>query len=149
MIPAADDTPYTDWWRRVVATLIDYLIVAVVVAVLLTVLDLSTFQQDADGSFEANITLPGIALTLGLTILYFAVPTARTGRTLGKVAMGCRVVRLDGHLLDFPGALLRAAVYALFVQTCVLGLIDGLWPLWDPRRQALHDRIAGTVVVDG
>jgi uncharacterized RDD family membrane protein YckC len=149
LIPGADDTPYTEWWRRLVATLIDYALVAAALAVLLNVLDLSTFEQDADGSFQANITLPGIALTLGLTILYFAVPTARTGRTLGKVAMGCRVVRLDGHLLDFPGALLRATVYAVFVQTCVLGVIDGLWPLWDPRRQALHDRIAGTVVVDG
>jgi len=26
-------------------------------------------------------------------------------------------------------------------------LLDGLWPLWDPNRQALHDKIAGSVVV--
>jgi uncharacterized RDD family membrane protein YckC len=26
-------------------------------------------------------------------------------------------------------------------------LLDGLWPLWDRARQALHDKIAGSVVV--
>jgi uncharacterized RDD family membrane protein YckC len=26
-------------------------------------------------------------------------------------------------------------------------LVDGAWPLWDPRRQALHDRAARTNVV--
>ena len=26
-------------------------------------------------------------------------------------------------------------------------LLDGLWPLWDPNRQALHDKIVGSAVV--
>ena len=26
-------------------------------------------------------------------------------------------------------------------------LLDGLWPLWDGRRQALHDQVARTQVV--
>lgn len=30
----------------------------------------------------------------------------------------------------------------------VPGLLDVLWPLWDGKRQTLHDKIAGTVVVE-
>ena len=67
----------------------------------------------------------GVVLTLVVPVVYFTVGTARTGRTLGKVAMGCRVVRLDGRLLDVRGALLRSTLFALGVQTCVLALVDG------------------------
>ena len=27
-------------------------------------------------------------------------------------------------------------------------LLDGLWPLWDDRNQALHDKVANTFVID-
>ena len=30
-----------------------------------------------------------------------------------------------------------------------LSLLDGLWPLWDDKRQALHDKVASTQVVEG
>jgi uncharacterized RDD family membrane protein YckC len=30
-----------------------------------------------------------------------------------------------------------------------LSLLDGLWPLWDDKRQALHDKVAKTQVVEG
>ena len=153
MTPGADyvpdaDVPYTEWWRRAVATVIDYIVIAGSLAILLNLLGLSTVEEDAEGRLRPNLTLGGIVLTIGLSTLYFAVPTARTGRTLGKVAMRCRVVRLDGTLLDPGAAFARALVYVLCVQTCVLGLVDGLWALWDPRRQTLHDKVAGTVVVD-
>jgi len=45
---------------------------------------------------------------------------------------------------------LRYIVVGLFRIIPFFGLftlLDGLWPLWDPRRQALHDKIAGSVVV--
>lgn len=29
----------------------------------------------------------------------------------------------------------------------LFALLDGLWPLWDPGRQALHDKVAGSVVI--
>ena len=149
MTPGAEDIPYTEWWRRAVATAIDYIVIAGSLAILLNLLDLSTVEEDAEGRLRPNLTFAGVALTIGLSVLYFAIPTARTGRTLGKVAMRCRVVRLDGTLVDPGPAFGRAVVYVLCVQTCVLGLVDGLWALWDPRRQTLHDKVAGTVVVDG
>ena len=144
-----DDTPYTEWWRRAVAVVIDYLLIAAALAIVLNGFDLTTFDETADGDLQPRFTVLGVALTLVVPIVYFAVLTARTGRTVGKRAMGCRVVSVDGHLLDLPSAFLRSAVLCLGVQTCVLGIVDNAWALWDPQCQTLHDRAAGSIVVDG
>jgi len=46
----------------------------------------------------------------------------------------------------------RALVASLPGQIPFVGvlwvLLDGLWPLWDPQRQALHDKVVNSVVVD-
>jgi hypothetical protein len=34
----------------------------------------------------------------------------------------------------------------VFTWLCIIGLIDDLFPLWDQRRQSLHDKVARTVV---
>jgi uncharacterized RDD family membrane protein YckC len=31
----------------------------------------------------------------------------------------------------------------------LLGLLNDLWPLWDDKKQALHDKVAATNVVIG
>jgi uncharacterized RDD family membrane protein YckC len=67
------------------------------------------------------------------------------GQTLGKKAMGIRVVRQsNGAPLGYGLAVGR--LLARFVNFITLG-IGLLWAAWDPQRQALHDKIAGTLVV--
>lgn len=101
--------------------------------------------------------------------LYVATCLRWKGRTAGMAAVGIavRTVESGGGRLPW-GAILRrlvvqqvgalAYVPALAlgsgVSVVVLGdlaglfyLLDVLWPLWDRRRQTLHDRVAGTVVV--
>lgn len=131
------------------AVAIDYVIVLVPTALVLRALDLIVVEEDVDGELTGSISLAGVLLVIAVTTLYFTLGTARTGRTLGKVAMRCRVVRPDGRLLAGREALLRSLLFTLAVQTCVLGAIDGLWPLWDRRRQALHDKVVGSIVVTG
>ena len=36
---------------------------------------------------------------------------------------------------------------AIFTVAMLASMLDGLWPLWDPRKQAWHDKAAGSVVV--
>jgi hypothetical protein len=66
------------------------------------------------------------------------------GQTVGKRLMGIRVVRLDGEPVTWWVAFERAGGYAAGFATGLLGFAQ-VW--WDANRQAIHDRIVGTVVV--
>ena len=66
------------------------------------------------------------------------------GRTPGKKALDLRVVRLNGEPLTLFLSLERAGGYAAGLATGLLGFAQ-IW--WDPNRQAIHDKIAETVVI--
>ena len=102
----------------------------------------------------SSAVLAGLLLCALYVVLWFAL-LAR-GSTPGKACAGIRVVREDGRPPGFWLMLVREAGLKLLVSA-LLSLVTGglywvadcLWPLWDPRRQSLHDRMAGTVVVTG
>lgn len=80
------------------------------------------------------------------------------GATPGKMMAGISVRRVDRPgPLDFRTAFLRMLLpmilRVLWVLTCLVEIVfrglDLLWPLLDPRRQALHDKVARTQVVVG
>ncbi|WP_229073718.1 RDD family protein [Actinoplanes sp. DH11] len=62
------------------------------------------------------------------------------GRTPGMAVLGLRVVRADGRPVRWPAALVRGVLLAYFP-------VGALWLIVDRRRQAVHDKVAGTVVV--
>lgn len=66
------------------------------------------------------------------------------GRTPGKRALDLQVVRLNGQPLGLFASLERTGGYAAGTATGLLGFAR-VW--WDPNRQAIHDKIADTVVV--
>ncbi len=85
-----------------------------------------------------------VGLEVGWAALYFTLfPAFWRGRTPGKRLMGLRVVRLDGKPIGLWVAFNRFGGYAASVFTGLLGFFE---MFWDPNRQALHDRIAATVV---
>ena len=88
--------------------------------------------------------LAGYLAFLGLT--YAGYFTGTTGQTLGKIAVGLRVVDAGGR----PPGYLRAFVRAALGSVGVLAAGAGLIPmLVDPARRALHDRVLRTRVVKG
>ena len=66
------------------------------------------------------------------------------GQTVGKRLMKIRVLRLDGEPITWWTAFERAGGYAAGFATGLLGFAQ---VYWDANRQAIHDRIVGTVVV--
>lgn len=66
------------------------------------------------------------------------------GQTVGKRLMRIRVLRLDGKPITWWTAFERAGGYAAGFATGLLGFAQ---VYWDANRQAIHDRIVGTVVV--
>lgn len=89
------------------------------------------------------------ASTLGVTFgwggVYFTlVAGALGGRTLGKLVLGIRAAKIDGKPFTFFDGFIRNGGY---VAGVAMGFMGFLRLLWEPNRQAVEDRIAGTVVV--
>ncbi len=86
-----------------------------------------------------------LGLGLGWGAVYFSVfLTWWGGRTPGKKLFGLRVLRLDGQRMTWWASFERYGGYAAGFATGLLGFAQ---VYWDPNRQAIHDRIVGTVVV--
>lgn len=89
------------------------------------------------------------ALVIVLSAAYYIWGNGRpSGQTLGKRAVHIAVRRDGGGELGYVRALVRWAVsIGLFFLFYIPGLVNYLWPLWDEKHQALHDKAAGSVVV--
>lgn len=101
---------------------------------------------------------PIVVVTLLVHLLYNTFFLMRTGATPGKMAVGIAVrLRERPGALGLVDALKRQAIeiglgilgFVPFISlfTSLAWVLDLLWPLWDVKRQALHDKIAGTNVV--
>lgn len=76
--------------------------------------------------------------------VYFILLTTAGGQTVGKYAMGVRIVCLDGRPIDYPQAAIRWLGYAMSLFPLGLGFF---WAIIDDRRRTFHDRLAGTCVI--
>ena len=91
--------------------------------------------------------LDDLGIGLGWAALYFSVFSAWwNGQTPGKKLLGIRVVQLDGTPISLWEAFERYGGYGAGFATGLLGFMQ-VW--WDPNRQAIHDKIAETVVIAG
>jgi uncharacterized RDD family membrane protein YckC len=136
--PEANGAPLADWWRRAAAAVIDMAVLWIPVV----------FATHSMGRLGRTV----IALAAG--IVYFSLLNGGArGQTLGKMVWSIRVrAAATGGPLGPARAAVRYIVPAALASLIpILGLFvwltDGLWPLWDRRRQALHDKVAGSVVV--
>jgi uncharacterized RDD family membrane protein YckC len=148
------------WWRRVAATLIDGALVALGAIVILVlfggIFSIGFLGGDKAGTVSVIVgVLVGLVAVMVAALLYAPWVMARTnGQTIGKMALGIRVIRTNGQPMDFAWAALREvgikAFGAAVANSFTFGLaslLDALWPLWDEENRALHDFVASTRVV--
>lgn len=120
---------YASWGLRVVATLID--------AVILIVIDV--IVSIATGSSSVT-QVANLLVEVG-----FAYMVGTRGQSPGKQVMKIKIVRdSDGQVIGFGIAILRAIAH--IADTFSL-LIGWLWPLWDKKRQTFADKIVGSVPI--
>ncbi|AZM53508.1 RDD family protein [Streptomyces sp. WAC 01529] len=149
--PLAGMPPLADSGKRVLARIIDMILVGIVVWLLSWLFNTSEYDVDPD---EVN-TGKSFGQSLLAALLYIAYDTfmiSKTGQTLGKKWLGLRVANLnDGATPGMQTALARAAVLWLpfaFCCACIWTAICGGWSFFDkPYKQGLHDKAAKTVVV--
>ncbi|MDR9418403.1 RDD family protein [Gracilimonas sp.] len=85
-------------------------------------------------------------LTFGWMGLYFILSLALfNGHTAGKKLLGLKVVRLNNEPIGIWYSFERFGGYAAGLATGLLGFFQ---VYWDANRQGIHDKIAGTVVID-
>ncbi len=137
------------WWRRVGATLVDDILLFIPTYVVIMVV---TAIIGLVGGTIAGLLLQGaymvkfLARPAGQTIGNRLVDTYVRDATTGQVLTSQQVLRRWGFV----------AVYSLFgitgsmVGTSIvgaIGLVDCLYPLFNARKQTLHDKFAGTIVL--
>ena len=169
----ADGVPLAGWWWRVLAALLDGLFTSLVVSALTFPIYRSMMDQfvqlfrelteaQRTGSpppdFNNVVSLQDqwiiVVVTLAVGAVYHGFFLRWKAATPGKLICGLRVVPVDhGHNrepLSWNAISIRVAIWMLPTMNGLLGvirLIDGLFPLWQPKRQALHDMAAKTQVI--
>ncbi|MEU5419286.1 RDD family protein [Streptomyces sp. NPDC020799] len=148
--PLAGMPPLAKRWRRLVARIIDGLLVSVPVT---AVFSAATWGWDWDLS---NNNGKSTSLGIIIAVVYFVyegLMLTKRGQTVGKMVMQIRVAMLEnGAVPEGTPGWTRAAVYSLpeVVPCCgfVFWLVNVLWCTWDmPYHQCIHDKAAKTVVV--
>lgn len=133
----AGAAPYASWGSRVGAYLIDAIVLTGVF------LAVGALLRHAGSGVV-------LAVAIAIQAAYFTFfHGSEHGQTLGKRALGIAVRRADdGGRCSYAQALGRYVIVLAFsFGFVVLTIVDDLWPLRDARRQALHDKVARTVVV--
>ena len=138
--------PLASWGRRAGGWFVD-LLVYVVALVAIFVFALATEDRDTGEVSSIAALLIFVVWFLGPS-LYAWLMVGAWGQTLGKMAVGVKVVRsTDAGRVSYARALGRAASTWLLGLLFLPILLAYLWPLWDRRNQTLYDRMAGTIVV--
>ena len=122
------------------ALLIDYTLVAAIIAFSTLLARLFSARSSADAALTTGWFVAVVFAVLDLIVL-----PVFTGRTVGKWATGLRVEGRDGERLSFARSLVRHTVgYLASLLTLGMGF---LLAALSREGRALHDLIAGTVVV--
>ena len=119
-----------------------YEVLILVALVFIATLPFSYLFGDATHGWKRHLLQAWVVL---VTAGYFVWFWTRGGQTLPMKTWRFKVVRSDGAPLTWPRALHRYALAALGFLAVGLGF---LWALVDRDRQFLHDRLAGTALVD-
>lgn len=141
---------YAGFWLRFCAAFIDGLITGVAGAVVGFIADLAIGLLTVFGGGtgrDAEMVASVVGQVLGIVInwLYGALMESSSKQaTLGKMALGIKVTSLEGGRISFGRATGRH--FAKFISAIIL-LIGYIMAGFTEKKQALHDMIAGTLVV--
>ncbi len=148
---------YASWWSRVGAQLLDGLITTVIfIAPLVAGLVMAFRDTDYNAvteEYTGSVDGVGILIAVLAGVGFFAfdvwnrgIRVGTKGQSIGKQIVGIRVAKAaDGQLLGAGSGFLRWLVAFAAGLVPFGSLLDVLWPLWDDKKQTLHDKAIGSV----
>jgi uncharacterized RDD family membrane protein YckC len=137
------DVPIAAFPSRMVALLLDMLLQVVLLAALVIVV-VVTLGQLNRAAITAIWTTGSILIIVGYPTIF---ETLSRGRTLGKMALGLRVVGDDGSPERFRQALLRALAGIFEIWSFVLDPVALITSMLSAKGKRLGDMFAGTYVI--
>ena len=154
---AGGDVVQAGFWKRVAAYLIDAFALGIVTQIVQLVLmmgffgmNMGTLASNPESMFSGTT---GILFILAVYIIplamgaayYAAFHASSKQATLGKMAVGIKVVRTDGTRISLGRGVGR---YFGFMLSSIIMGIGLLMAAFTERKQGLHDMICDTLVVD-
>ncbi len=150
---------YADFGKRLVAYLIDALILSVPIGILYGIVIFAFVGSVSAGtdSETGQLGAAGAGAAIGsVVLLYVLVPVIMIGyfsyfessekqASVGKQVMGLKVVGMNGERISLMNAVGRNASRLLSGAICAIGYIMAAFT---EKKQALHDMIASTLVVN-
>lgn len=146
--PELEGAEYGGFWLRVVAAMIDGIVVGVAFwaatwGLLSAAGETTASTPEEEAAIAATVQLVGIVVVW----LYDALMESSSRQaTLGKMAVGLRVTDMSGDRIGFGKATGRH--FGKYLSALILG-IGFLMVGWTRQKQGLHDQMAGTLVLKG
>jgi len=132
---------YVGFWKRVLAFLIDTLILVVVIAVFV----LAIYGPEYVHLANQGRTLVFDVLVQGVLPAVAAILFWRfRGATPGKMLLSAKIV--DAETLGPPTTGQLIGRYFAYILSSVF-MLGFIWIAFDKRKQGWHDKLAGTVVI--
>ena len=131
---------YGGFWLRLVAYIIDAILLSIAMGVVGGVIGMNFYDPTA-----VTYSASGNFLYIVVAWLYFALlESSERGATVGKMALGLRVVTDKGERLSFMNATGR--YFAKIISALIL-CIGFIMIAFTDRKRGLHDMIASTLVI--
>lgn len=133
---------YSGIGRRLIAVIIDVMLVIAAAEVVFLLLSIAGLSRNLSNS-QAELVTDLLSFVIGW-IYYAKMESSTYQGTLGKQIVQISVTRVDGEQLSFARASARYFAKLLSTGTFFIGyLMAG----FNEKKQALHDKIVQTVVV--
>ncbi|HZF97755.1 MAG TPA: RDD family protein [Pseudoxanthomonas sp.] len=154
---ASGQVVHAGFWKRTAAYLIDAMVVGIAAQIVQMVLaavffgmNLSSFASSPETLFSSTSGLVFLAMIYLFPLMLFGVYYATfhassKQATLGKMAIGIKVVRGDGRRITLGRGIGR---FFAFILSALILYIGYLMAAFTERKQGLHDMVCDTLVVD-
>lgn len=145
-----DDLYYAGFSLRVVAFVLDFMVMASIFALFVAAggIEILARSDWGDTDPSSSTVWTGVIISASFFFFlpwYFIIMWWWKGQTLGMMAVHIAVADRFGHLPTFGQAFVRTIVFPLSFLPVMAGIAT---ILFDREYRALHDMIAGTVVIE-
>jgi len=99
----------------------------------------------------SGVIFQALGIYFFIFILYMVLMVWKFGATLGKMALGIKIVNRNMKDVSFLTAFIREFLVKILLYMVMsfffIFLLGYLWAIWDKRKQTWHDKIAKTFVI--